>query len=128
MSALPTAFAIPPSVPVKPAESTRNRRGAPPVGRSSDGQHGLRIVPNVKNSLPDFTSLYHAYRRRIYAQCFYMLQNHVDAERRIFFEFRKQHLLPGCRMTPWERAQRFRQIRQPFHGKFRNPSDGQWIL
>jgi RNA polymerase sigma-70 factor, ECF subfamily len=99
MSALPTAFAIPPSAPVKSAVSNRNKRGAPSVSCSSDGQHGLRIVPSVKNSLPDFTSLFHTYRRRIYAQCFYMLQNHVDAEdvsQEVFLQLlRKAHTFRG---------------------------------
>jgi RNA polymerase sigma-70 factor (ECF subfamily) len=53
----------------------------------------------VKNSLPDFTTLYHTYRRRIYAQCFYMLQNHVDAEdvsQEVFLQLlRKAHTFRG---------------------------------
>ncbi len=99
MSALPTAFAIPAAAPVKPATPNRNRRGAPPLSRTSDGQHGLRVVPCVKNSLPDFTTLYHTYRRRIYAQCLYMLQNHVDAEdvsQEVFLQLlRKAHTFRG---------------------------------
>jgi len=99
MSALPTAFAIPPSAPVKPPASNRNGRSASPVSRTSDGEHGLRIVPSAKNSLPDFTSLYHTYRRRTYSQCFYMLQNHVDAEdvsQEVFLQLlRKAHTFRG---------------------------------
>jgi len=99
MSALPTAFAIPPAAPIEPAAPNRNRRGAPPLSRTSDGQHGLRVVPCVKNSLPDFTTLYHTYRRRIYAQCLYMLQNHVDAEdvsQEVFLQLlRKAHTFRG---------------------------------
>lgn len=98
MSALPTAFPIPPLAPVKPAVANRNR-GTQPAKRTPATQSGLRIVPTVKNSPPDFTALYNTYRRRIYAQCFCMLQNHVEAEdasQEVFLQLlRKAHTFRG---------------------------------
>jgi RNA polymerase sigma-70 factor (ECF subfamily) len=53
----------------------------------------------VKKPNADFTSLYHTYRRRIYAQCFCMLQNQVDAEdasQEVFLQLlRKAHTFRG---------------------------------
>ncbi len=99
MSALPTAFPIPPSPSARPAPPNRHGGSAVPATRTFGAQPKLRIVPSVKKSNPDFTSLYKTYRRRIYAQCFGMLQNHVDAEdasQEVFLQLlRKAHTFRG---------------------------------
>ena len=71
-----------------------------PLSRTSDGQHGLRLVPAVKNSLARLSLRSITPTGGVsMLNVFYMLQNHVDAEdvsQEVFLQLlRKAHTFRG---------------------------------
>ncbi len=100
MSALPTAFTIPPSTRNKPPAWRRNERAARRAAHHSGPRRGLRASPTGLEYLgTNFASIYDAYHRRVYSQCFRMLHNQdaaEDAAQEVFLQvFRKAHTFRG---------------------------------
>lgn len=99
MSALPTAFPVPTLPRMKPVLTTRNMRVALQAKHNSGRHHALQVSSTSAHHMPDFTSAFDTYRRRIYSQCFSMLHNHSDAEdasQEVFLQlFRKAHTFRG---------------------------------